>query len=521
MKYQFVTILLISVLLSSCGSVKQHNKNVYALRTEKELQKDVDYLHKKLQKRHPNLYWYISKQTLDYKFDSLKHTITSPMTGNEFYRQISPLLASIRQGHDNMSPLVEKISPKVIKTYQKKGKNPLTQFEYALFDDKLYIVKNNSADTSVQKGSEVVAINGITPQEIYRNFRLTVASDGYNETFYPKAFARHFDRYYQSYNGKPLLDSAFYQLRYNDATEAYWVCRTPNDTSDISKYEKKRTEKVASDISKHEKKRAEKAALKTKLTYLEADSSIALMIIPQFLSTSYSSFYRKKFKQLREANTHTLIIDLRNNTGGAIRNVQKLYAYLIDTTFYLTSKVEVASRTSLLQPNCFKNNSIIKNIFNVLSYHGNLINMGITLLKTKKDDETFYYYQRSAQRASHKPLYFNGDMYVLMNGLSFSASSMLSSNLHGAKRAVFVGEETGGAYNGCVAGQYYRFVLPKSKLTGRFGLMAIHHFYQTEIDGRGIMPDIEVGPTLEDRINGNDPELNTVLELVRSKEKQN
>ena len=501
MKYQFITFILIGFLFASCSSVKQHNKNIYALRSEKELQKDVDYLHKKLQKLHPKLDWYISKQELDYKFDSLKYTITSPMTGNEFYRKISPLLASVRQGHNNMSPLVEKVSPKEVKTYKKKGENPLSQFEYALFDDKLYIVKNNSADTSIHVGSEVVAINGITPQEIYQNYRHTTTSDGYNETFYPQRFAGYFGTHYQLYIGKTLLDSAFYQLKYNDTLETYWVCRTKKDTTDVAN----RPKTTASTTGKRG------------LTYLEADSSIALMTIPAFSATSYSTFYKKSFEQLRAANTQTLIIDLRNNLGGSLNNVQTLYTYLTDTSFYFTSKAEVTSRTSLHQLNTFKNSKIGTKILAPILYSVNLIRIA----KIKQEDGKYYLNLKSTKITPHKPSYFKGDVYVLINGMSSSASSILSSNLHGSKRATFVGEETGGAYNGGVAGRFYLFTLPKSKLKGRFGLMAIQPFYQTDTEGRGIMPDIEVSPTLEDKINGNDPGLNTILELVRSKRIQN
>jgi hypothetical protein len=44
------------------------------------------------------------------------------------------------------------------------------------------------------------------------------------------------------------------------------------------------------------------------------------------------------------------------------------------------------------------------------------------------------------------PNAFKGKIYVMING-SFSASSLISSNLKTPK-VTFVGEETGGAFNG-------------------------------------------------------------------------
>jgi C-terminal processing protease CtpA/Prc len=103
----------------------------------------------------------------------------------------------------------------------------------------------------------------------------------------------------------------------------------------------------------------------------------------------------------------------------------------------------------------------------------------------------------------------------LINGGSFSASCILSSNLKGSGRALFVGEETGGAFNGTVAGIMPVVTLPESKLNLRLGLALIQPHYKTEIVGRGIFPDVSIKPTLQDRINGNDPELNWVLDDIK------
>ena len=106
---------------------------------------------------------------------------------------------------------------------------------------------------------------------------------------------------------------------------------------------------------------------------------------------------------------------------------------------------------------------------------------------------------------------FDGKLYVLINGGSFSASSIISSNLKGSKRATFVGEETGGDYNGTVAGFMPIVKLPHSHLKVRIGIMNVAPYYQTEILGHGIFPDVSIQPTLEDKIQEKDPELNWIL----------
>ena len=66
-------LLLTSVfLLLSCQSIKHFNDGLSQPIAVAKLQSDVDFSYKKLKQLHPKLYWYISKEKLDYKFDSLK-----------------------------------------------------------------------------------------------------------------------------------------------------------------------------------------------------------------------------------------------------------------------------------------------------------------------------------------------------------------------------------------------------------------------------------------------------------------
>ena len=87
--------------------------------------------------------------------------------------------------------------------------------------------------------------------------------------------------------------------------------------------------------------------------------------------------------------------------------------------------------------------------------------------------------------------------------------------MQGSKRATFVGEETGGAYNGPIAGQMPNEKIPNSGLKLNVGLIGCIPYYQTEKEGRGIFPDVEIIPTLQDRINDVDPEINWVLNDIK------
>ena len=99
----------------------------------------------------------------------------------------------------------------------------------------------------------------------------------------------------------------------------------------------------------------------------------------------------------------------------------------------------------------------------------------------------------------------------MINGGSFSASCILSSSLKSNPNVTFVGEETGGAFNGTVAGIMPVVKLPNSKIALRLGLMDIQTINQTDIVGRGIFPDKEIVQTVQDKITTKDPELQWIL----------
>ena len=139
----------------------------------------------------------------------------------------------------------------------------------------------------------------------------------------------------------------------------------------------------------------------------------------------------------------------------------------------------------------------------------------IFYFKTRKEASGTYLSNRHSKQSNLKLNNFKGKIYVLINGGSYSASSIISSNLKSTQRAFFVGEETGGTYNGTVAAQWALVELPNSKVELNIGLGVVSATGKTEIVGRGIFPDKEILPTLEDRKNNIDPELNWILEDIR------
>lgn len=514
------TILLIitALFLVQCSSIKHNNAHLNDLIAVKDLKSDVDFIHKKLQKLQPNLYAYISKKELDYKFDSLKIAITKPLTSFDFYVKLSPVISAVRQGHLFVSSPIKKFSKKEIKARVKKGISPFSQFDFELFNDKLYITKNKSSDKTIKVGTEVVTINGENPADLIKEYSKQFTSDGFNKTFKKNFINKIFPMFYTFKNG--FQDSLKYNLKFNDSLKLVTIKRKVVDTAGLKKLNIK-TKLTALEEAKKKEDNKNKSIFgydelaKTNnrnLRFIEKDSSVAIMKIKSFTKGNYSDFYKQSFKKIKKYNSKTLILDLRDNGGGRLVEVSELYSYLSDSTFVFIDKSEVTSKMSLFHADYFKGGSfglkILKTIFSPLVG-------AYAFFSVHKDSDGKYRTGFVSKPQKVKTDAFKGKMYVLTNGGSFSASSIISSNLKGSKRATFVGEETGGDYNGTVAGMMPIIKLPNSKVMVRIGLEFIAPHYKTNVVGHGIFPDKEIIPTLQDRINNNDPEMNWILDDIK------
>lgn len=510
-------LLLLAVLLFiSCTSIKQFNVGISQPIPVAKLQSDVDFAYQKLKQLHPKLYWYISKEKLDYKFDSLKKSIQSPMTGLAFYKELSQVTKSIGQGHLGISPSLKKYSKKEQKLLKKQGKSAFSQFDFEFIDNQLIILKNRSRH-HIKVNTEVVSINNENPADLIAVYEKRMASDGYNTTLFHRYLGRNFGSFYTLDKGK-TQDSIQLLLKLDNKDSLFVVKRdtfgthSKEDKIPLSKKQRKEKAKFNSKYGYNK----ETKTFTRELKFIEKDSTTALMTIKGFSNGNYSDFYEESFNTLSVANTKNLIIDLRNNPGGRLVEIENLYGYLAKEPFVFVEDYEVVSRTSKLHADYFKGGGFVMKFFKIL---GAPFYYTIGYLKVRKEGEKYLYSTRFSKQKPPKPNNFKGKVYVLINGGSFSASSIISSNLKSTKRAIFVGEETGGAYNGTVAAQMPLVQLPNSKVNLRIGLALVSATGKTDMVGRGIFPDKEIIPTLEDRKNNIDPELKWVLDDInREKE---
>ena len=530
---QRLLLICLSLFIVSCASIEKHNEQISKLHTVEELHEDIDKLYDQLQRHHPHLYQFTTKEVLDFKFDSLKQAIKAPMDSRSFYKQLAQVTRYVGQGHMSIAPPKKRYTRKESKALIKK-KFDINNLDFEYLDDKLFITNARDADT-VLINAEVLEIEGEKPQTLIQQYKKRIASDGYNTTFYNRVLGHRFLGYYVYDKGR--FDSISFTLRHADSTFIKQYKRvlrkdtTAIKNDSIAKDSLKAIKKPKVKLTKAERK-AKKEAFKARrryrkkhgymvlrkeyrrnLNFVGKDSTVALMKIRGFSGGKYRWFYDETFELLDSLKTENLVIDLRDNFGGRLNEITYLYTYLTDKNFTMINPSEVNTRHPLLKSVMSNSNSTgVKILGGVISP----ILFTFDMFRTKKKDGKLYYRFKSSKEQKPNPLNFKGNIYVLINGNSFSASSLLSTQLKGDQRATFVGEETGGAYNGTVAGFYKVYNLPNSKVSARIGLAHIDSKHKTTPDGYGVKPDVVILPTYKDRLNGVDPELEWVLKDIES-----
>lgn len=112
---------------------------------------------------------------------------------------------------------------------------------------------------------------------------------------------------------------------------------------------------------------------------------------------------------------------------------------------------------------------------------------------------------------------YTGNLYVLINGGSFSNTGSFCSRIEFYKRGVFIGEETGGnkvIFSG-VFGLKLKTVLPHTKITCENANYRITVTDLKENTGH-VCPTYLIKPTISDKLQNKDVVLNAVFELLKN-----
>jgi C-terminal processing protease CtpA/Prc len=135
-----------------------------------------------------------------------------------------------------------------------------------------------------------------------------------------------------------------------------------------------------------------------------------------------------------------------------------------------------------------------------------------------------YYHFRYFEHHYYSPVvedHFDGSVYILTGGYSFSATCLFAGALKGQSNITLVGEETGGGYYGNTAWMIPDVTLPMTGVRFRLPRYRLVVDRQRLKDGRGVLPDVPALPSVEALSKGLDFKTAKAKELIRLKSTDN
>ncbi|MDB0037859.1 S41 family peptidase [bacterium] len=443
-----------------------------------QLKEDFSILVTSLQENHPGLYDFSSKA----KFDSLVvenlRAMNDSLTADVFHVRVRKFLHVIGCGHTSARPS---------KDWYKfvREQDRIIPMHVFLYNEELYVRGIITDSIGDYVGARIVAVNDVPSQEILAELKSITGHDGVGETMVDKNVERLFQTLYTFFYG--LRDVYYVDLEFKNGVERELRLEGGN----AKKYFVDKPDVYDTEIEVKE----------AKFGFVGGSKKVAVMKLNSFPLKGYKKFYKKVFKRLSDYDSVDLVIDLRGNGGGYFPNGNELLKYLMNEKF--TMDIDKPQKHT-------KNNKHLK--LNIFSHITRFI-LSTIPDKNKEDPDRNY-------QIRHKPIkrnHFGGGLYILMDGLSFSASSFVTSKLKKSRGAIVVGEESGGGEVGFNAVLSWDLNLPNSGL--RVSVPVYHVDIQPEMEdvGRGVIPNLPVNYSLDDKIDGLDLEMQLVLRLLSGK----
>jgi len=407
--------------------------------SKSELQEDLTYLKKELENYHPNLFVYSSPKTVTEWFEKTAIELSDSLPKHEAFKVISSFSNVLKDGHSYIYPSEDHLS-------QYFASAPLFPLAIFLMEQGYRIIGNFSKEQNIPIGAKLVRINGIPMDTIQRVIVTNISRDGDNYAYPMYLFQEFFPAYYSYFYGFQKI----YQVTYLDQEgELQNTLIHGRTNKEIRQYKKKNNYDQKQGIG----------------IEVEETNKLAILNIPSFDKSVLKKEYQQKFKKeikkafrlIEEKQIEHLAIDLRDNQGGALSNGIFLLRFIMKNAFqsiYATSKLD-------------QNKQGIRPLKRLNSRSDNFF-------KPKKKN------------------HFGGNVYIFINGGSFSCSAIVANTIKENKNGVILGEMTGGSAYINSGGPNKLITLPNSRIL--FTIPKIRYQLRKGLDtiGLGVTPNVKV-----------------------------
>jgi hypothetical protein len=457
-----------------------------------KLLQDLQTLHKVLEQNHPSMYWYTPKDSMDLHFSRALASVKDSMSAWQFRNVVATYLAQIKCGHTSVH-----FSPKLTKWYT-AFRFPQFPLQLKVWKDSAVVIGNLYAkDSILKRGTIVTSINQLPVSALVDSMYSILSTDGNSINFKSQVLTNNFSSWYKARFGN---QDSVYQISYIDSLGN-------KQTTQIAAYVPPKPKKDSlskSNVVSSKTKTPKPAPIKKWTLLVDSTANTAFMNLSSFSGKGFRKFIRRSFRTIQNRGVKNLVIDLRSNGGGEIKNSTLLTQYISDHSFKIADSVVAKNRGIRKIP--------MSSYLDVMGYA-----LAKVMISKKASDGGFHinryekhYYQPFTKN------HFDGHVYILQGGFTFSASTLFTSPLIKQKNVTIVGEETGGGYYGNSAILIPNIKLPHSKLLFRLPLYRMV-MDKTRPKGGGVIPNVLVEPSSYAIKLGVDNKLEAVKKTIQEK----
>ncbi len=377
----------------------------------------------------------------------------------EAFKYVSQLCALSNEGHFALGNWKDSVHAGFL-----KNEYHYLPLSIRIRQGKMYVWHDNSNEQRLTRGNEILTINGLEAKSILELIRSCTPSDGTIKTYSNQSIELGFSWMYYLYVSQAGTFKITVKNNLGQEVETT-VTALLRDAQ----------------FANHKKMAAPTTKAKEDVFYtLKHQADISYLTLPSFSAAKIEkhgiksrALYKSIFMELQQRDTKYLVIDLRGNTGGRNELADDIVPFI---------------HTGLYQAPFLKK---------TVSWEGK---------------EKVY--------KSPKPskLAFTGKIYVLVNGRTYSAGSMLARYLKEYNGAIIIGEETGTRYEGFAAGSKQYITLANSQL--EIGIPRYRFAFPTSnfqlTSNQGLLPQHTVEYTMNHSMQNVDLHLDKVNELIHS-----
>jgi Peptidase family S41 len=431
-----------------------------------EVKKDFFYLYSTLQQSHYNLFVNTDKKTFDKVYQETSRSINDSLTLLEITRLFQPFIALSKLAHCNIN-----FPFNLYFESNNQNNAKLFPLTISVINKKAIVTGNFSTDSSIQIGSELVAIDNqpisVQLNKIY-NFLSGEGAEIKNTLIDLFSFPRIL--WWQSGSKNE------FEITYQQSGVVKKITTAGLKAAEFEKNLGK--QKPVFNTNREFDLLDDNIAYLRPGIFLNNESSGNTSEQNTFRNKEFISFIDSAFLKIHNAKSKSLIIDLRGNPGGDNSFSDPMIAYFATQPFWFCSEFNV--KTSYITKQFWKDVT-----------DSTLQDLKKEILR-RKDGDTFKVdFKKYPPR--NDSLHYNGKVYILIDRYSYSNSVSVAAIVQDYHFGTIVGEPTADVASSY--GAMHEIRLPITKIDVGYPKAFIVR-PNGDKSLRGVSPDIKVSDNI-------------------------